>query len=332
MTIHIVSYNLLVCIYADDPTYYHKCQPQFLKTPYRWQLIENELEREISLHENTVICLQEVCRTLLPKLESFFNRQNYTFYYNLYGQAHNDYMGVGIAIPNTMHLNSYSFVEIKNYLRSLSQHNQGKKSCCSWIWNLCQPSNTNFRDLTDDPWAIAMSRNNTLVCLEVVVNGKVVFIGTYHMPCLYNMPDVMMIHASAVKDLMFEKAAGQSVILAGDFNIDPLSDCYQALTRSDSADINLSRSKIYKVPSHSISNQKLKSAYYEKNGTEPTYTNFADTSRGSIYCNTLDYIFFTGKLRVENVLQLPDRPTGSSYPDETHPSDHLMIAATFRLL
>ncbi|CAF4353877.1 unnamed protein product, partial [Rotaria magnacalcarata] len=32
-----------------------------------------------------------------------------------------------------------------------------------------------------------------------------------------------------------------------------------------------------------------------------------------------------------NVVQLPNYPDSESYPDATHPSDHLIIAATFRL-
>ncbi len=78
--------------------------------------------------------------------------------------------------------------------------------------------------------------------------------------------------------------------------------------------------------------QVLKSSYQEKNGSEPVYTNFSHTTDDPNYCATLDYIFFNGQLMVENVLELPDHPTGESYPDETHPSDHLMIAATLRLI
>jgi mRNA deadenylase 3'-5' endonuclease subunit Ccr4 len=67
------------------------------------------------------------------------------------------------------------------------------------------------------------------------------------------------------------------------------------------------------------------------NGSEPTYTNFSHTPKSPNYRGTLDYIFFAGHLMVEKVLELSDHPTGESYPDETHPSDHLMLAATFRL-
>ncbi|CAF1211325.1 unnamed protein product [Didymodactylos carnosus] len=177
-----------------------------------------------------------------------------------------------------------------------------------------------------------MARGNTLICLHVLIDGKPLYIGTYHMPCLYKEPDVMAIHSSVVKDLMFQLTAGQDFILAGDFNIKPWDICYQALIEKDYAGCNLPRSSTFEISYRRNAEQVLKSAYREKNGTEPVYTDFSDTPGSPNFCATLDYIFFSGCLTVEKVLELPDHPTGESYPDETHPSDHLMIAATFRLL
>ena len=134
-----------------------------------------------------------------------------------------------------------------------------------------------------------------------------------------------------VKDLMFQFAAGQDFILAGDFNIKPHDTCYQALTEKDYTDVNFPKSNNYEISYRPNTEQVLKSAYREKNGSEPVYTNFSDTPDSPNFCETLDYIFFAGHLTVEKVLELPDHPIGESYPDETHPSDHLMIAATFRL-
>jgi mRNA deadenylase 3'-5' endonuclease subunit Ccr4 len=95
--------------------------------------------------------------------------------------------------------------------------------------------------------------------------------------------------------------------------------------------VNFPKSNNYGIPYQPNTEQVLKSAYREKNGSEPVYTDFSDTPQSSNFCETLDYIFFVGHLKVEKVLELPDQPIGESYPDETHPSDHLMIAATFQL-
>jgi mRNA deadenylase 3'-5' endonuclease subunit Ccr4 len=70
MTVRVVSYNLLVPILADRPEHRSKCQPRFLKTNYRWNLIQSQLEQEIVHHENTVICLQELS-LILHSLKSF---------------------------------------------------------------------------------------------------------------------------------------------------------------------------------------------------------------------------------------------------------------------
>ncbi|CAF1242255.1 unnamed protein product [Didymodactylos carnosus] len=130
---------------------------------------------------------------------------------------------------------------------------------------------------------------------------------------------------------MFELASGQDLILAGDFNMKPTEIPYQMLTQKEYVGLHLSESPTYKTAYRPDVEKVLKSAYVEKNGAEPVYTNFVDTQRSPNFYATLDYIFFAGNLMVENVLELPDHPVSKSYPDEAHPSDHLMIAATFRL-
>ena len=325
MTVRVVSYNLLVPIYATEPGYYFKSEPQFLQTEYRWKLIQSQLEQEIVQNENTVICLQELSLTLLPKLELFFRRLNYSFFHNLYGYESNDYMGVGIAIPVSMQLNDISIIKIGDYIHSISKRRDEKE-------NQPQSAMDELIQIAFDPWETAMERCNTLICLHLVINGKALCIGTYHMPCLYKEPKVMAIHSSIVKDLMFQLAAEQDFIFAGDFNIAPTDSCYKILTEKDYSGVNLSKSINYEITYRPNTKQVLKSAYREKNGTEPIYTNFADTSSSSRFCATLDYIFSVGGLAVEKTLELPDDPTGQSYPDETHPSDHLMIAATFQFL
>ena len=182
-----------------------------------------------------------------------------------------------------------------------------------------------------DPWETAIRRSNTLICLQVIVDGKSLCIGTYHVPCLYMMPDAMIIHAAAAKELMFQLAAGENLILAGDFNFKPGEVVYRTVTEKGYINGLLPKSDTYEISFRPDAEQVLKSAYREKNGFEPVYTNSVDTGEAPMFRATLDYIFFAGQLTVEEVLELPDQPTSRSYPDATHPSDHLMIAATFRL-
>jgi endonuclease/exonuclease/phosphatase family metal-dependent hydrolase len=331
MTVRVVSYNLLVPSLADQPKKHFKCPPQFLKTEYRWNLIKSELEQEIRLHENTVICIQELSIIVLPKLELFFRRLNYSFFHNLYGERHHDYMGVGIALPLSMELNSISIIKIGDYIRSISKLREKETNFLTWGWNLYQFAINKFIEPAANPWKTAMTQSNTLICLQVQIDGKSVWIGTYHMPCLYKDPDIMAIHSSVVKDSMFELADGKDFILAGDFNIKPRDACYKALIEKGYVDCNFPDSTTYDISYRPNTEQVMKSAYREKNGAEPAYTNFSHKSHSERFCETLDYIFFNGDLTVEEVLSLPDSPTSEAYPDETHPSDHLMIAATFRL-
>ncbi|UJR10952.1 hypothetical protein I4U23_015137 [Adineta vaga] len=325
MTFHLVSYNLLVPLYAEQVDYYNKSDPKYLQTAYRWNLIENQLEREIATHKNTIVCLQELCLSLLPKLELFFRRLNYSLFYNLYGGEWNDYMGVGIAIPLSMQLNEISYIKIGDYIRSVCKQRETTT-------NSNQDNSDQSTDEIINPWERAMDRTNTLICLRVTIESRPLCISTYHMPCLYKYPDTMAIHASIVKDLVFQFATGDNLILAGDFNFEPWTACYGELTKTGFPENYFPKSKHFDIMYKPKTDQILKSAYREKNGSEPAYTNYSCTSEPSDYTGTLDYIFFAGQMIVENVLELPDYPIGKAYPDETNPSDHLMIAASFRLL
>lgn len=320
MTLRIVTYNLLVPAYAELPDNYFKSKPEVLKTAYRLNLIQKEFEREINQYENTIICVQELSLTMLPALELFFRRVNYTFFSNLYGESWNSYMGVGIAIPNKMQLVDISYIKIGDHLRSVCKRRGDTKS---------EP-----KDLAQDesdPWETSINRSNTLVCLKVIIDGRTLCIGTYHMPCYYKEPSVMAIHSSTVKDLMFQLANGNACILAGDFNFEPKDTAYRAVIEKGYRDVHYPTTDKYDVSYQPNIEQVMKSAYREKNGSEPPFTNLGCTNGSPVYCGTLDYIFYTDQLFVEDVLQLPEKPTSDSYPDETHPSDHLMLAATFRL-
>jgi len=213
----------------------------------------------------------------------------------------------------------------------MSKTQINKDNFLTWGWSLYQSLLSRFIQPASDPWKTAMNRTNTLICLEVVIDGKPLYVGTYHMPCLYKEPDTMAIHSSMVKDLMFELSAGQDFILAGDFNLKPYDTSYRSLTEKGYLDVNFPKNNDYQITYRSNVEQVLKSAYREKNGAEPVYTDFSHTPHSPNFCETLDYIFFHGQLTVKQVLELPDQPIGESYPDETRPSDHLMIAATFQL-
>lgn len=332
MTFRIVSYNILVPVFGENPEGYPKCQPKYLATNYRWNMIQIQLEQEIVQHKNTIICLQELSLTLLGEVELFFRRMNYSLFHHLYGSRRMDYMGVGIAIPISMQLNLIRYINIGDHIHSIGKVREEKNSLSTSISSTGESATDNSVKSTSDPWTTAMDRANTLTCIQVIIDSKPVYIGTYHMPNKYKDHDVMAIHSSLVKDLMFELAAGKEFILAGDFNFEPFTTWYKALTDKEYSCSNVPKSIKYDIPYQPNTEQKLKSAYKEKNGMDPVYTVCVDLPSVPNYHNTVDYIFFYGHLTVENVLELPDQPASDSYPDEKHPSDHLMIAATFKFV
>ncbi|CAF3070666.1 unnamed protein product, partial [Rotaria sp. Silwood2] len=117
----------------------------------------------------------------------------------------------------------------------------------------------------------------------------------------------------------------------GDFNLKRWDITYKALTGKDNCAINLPESNTYEISYRCNVKQILKTAYRQRNESEPAYTNFVDTDLSLRFCDTLDYIFFYGDPTVEDVLELPDKSSNESYPNQINPSYHLMIAATFRL-
>jgi mRNA deadenylase 3'-5' endonuclease subunit Ccr4 len=143
--------------------------------------------------------------------------------------------------------------------------------------------------------------------------------------------DIMAIHSSVVKDFVFQLVDGQDFIFSGDFNIKPKDACYKALIEKGYVDCNFPNSTTYDISYRPNTEQLMNSAYREKNGTELVYTNFFHKSYLPLFCDTLDYIFFNGRLTVEKLLNLPDHPTGKSYADETHSLDYLTISEPFRL-
>lgn len=76
------------------------------------------------------------------------------------------------------------------------------------------------------------------------------------------------------------------------------------------------------------------SAYKEKNGVEPNFTNYAKVKDDPEFIDTLDYIFYAPKdaWQVDDVLPLPDRSeVAGPLPNENEPSDHILISATMTL-
>ena len=71
-----------------------------------------------------------------------------------------------------MQLNSISYIRIGGHIRSISKPREKQTNLLRWVWNMYQFALSKFVQLEPDPWEIVMARNNTFVCLQLVIDGK----------------------------------------------------------------------------------------------------------------------------------------------------------------
>lgn len=75
----------------------------------------------------------------------------------------------------------------------------------------------------------------------------------------------------------------------------------------------------------------MRSAYAIKKGSEPDFTNYAQSRGSEPFIDTLDFIFLSEQWQVSDVMELVHRDcSGGPFPnlDKDEPSDHVMIAAS----
>lgn len=95
--VRVVSYNILCSTLAPADRFCH-CNPEDLAAPARLERIFRLLDAEVE--QGSVVCLQEVGRLWSGELHKYFAGKGFYFVHSGYGEAFNDYMGVGIAFPH----------------------------------------------------------------------------------------------------------------------------------------------------------------------------------------------------------------------------------------
>jgi hypothetical protein len=234
------------------------------------------------------------------------------------------------------------------------------KPLTSWLggWISNQP-----QEEEENPWNLAKRRFN--VCITTTLQFRdsttntddnpahsLFCVANYHMPCCFYAPIVMTLHADAylahVQRIATSAAntannGGTSstipYIVTGDFNIVPSEIVYRFLTQTKTIPTD---SVAYPKSSSSNSTYTwtptiqatVRSAYAVATGTEPDFTNYAQTKPDEApFIDTLDYIFISEHVRVRNVLALPhrDKVQDGPFPNAEQPSDHMLIAADLEL-
>jgi len=146
-------------------------------------------------------------------------------------------MGVAIAVP----LLSYRIVDtdIKNISdtkpmkpRLISPTNsfQFVSNIYSRVMMLLRSC---FSFLYTDYWKLALGRSNQMVSLRLqsLSSGCQFVIGTYHMPCMFDKPAVMIMHTALSLQYIQKRAKDDPVIFCGDFNFTPNSTMYQLVMK-----------------------------------------------------------------------------------------------------
>eukprot|EP00596_Hydrurales_sp_CCMP1899_P007359 CAMPEP_0119053312 /NCGR_PEP_ID=MMETSP1177-20130426/74351_1 /TAXON_ID=2985 /ORGANISM="Ochromonas sp, Strain CCMP1899" /LENGTH=201 /DNA_ID=CAMNT_0007033235 /DNA_START=620 /DNA_END=1225 /DNA_ORIENTATION=+ len=192
-----------------------------------------------------------------------------------------------------------------------------------------------------DPWHESVRKYNQMVSMRLrskaVSNNadgvnKPFVVGTYHMPCMFKTPAVMMIHCALSAQFLQKFAKKDPYLLLGDFNIKPESNMYRMLTEGE---VEASNPELPVFPEDDdwrVKVNPMKSAYKEKDGKEPEWTNWSKVKEDEPFRDTLDYIFMSDDWAVDSVVKLPDsKDMVGPLPIAQEPSDHLLLSATLSM-
>ncbi len=331
--ISIVSYNILSSALAS-PSFYTHCAEEDLLSITRLLRIYKKLDKSMTEHKTRpIICLQEVSREWEGPLHVFFSRRNYHFITSLSGPAHHGYMGVAMAIPEDVY--TIKDVNIRRIAdtKQVPKIDEPKPSTHHLFIHKAQAILDTCRGVKREretcPWEDSLKRHNTMIAARVsTLSSKQSFcIGTYHMPCAYWSPQIMVIHAALTVQHLQEFAQGDEHILAGDFNFGPNTPPYELITKNNPT------IELKKLP-HDVWSPWLKTPLqdtYAQVNKKPEATNYATTGGKPCFAGVLDYIFISPGLTCKSVLELPSldelKKQGASLPNAQEPSDHLLIGA-----
>eukprot|EP01006_Ploeotia_vitrea_P061147 TRINITY_DN77348_c0_g1_i1.p1 TRINITY_DN77348_c0_g1~~TRINITY_DN77348_c0_g1_i1.p1 ORF type:complete len:340 (-),score=41.03 TRINITY_DN77348_c0_g1_i1:145-1035(-) len=285
--------------------------------------------------QNAIVCLQELPLQWTGKFQALFAKRNFTLIATNYGEDYSDYMGVGLAFPNSLYSLGDCCIETlgAGVPNKKKQPPPGKvMSALSYLARTSAKIVTwNWKAPPTDPWTTAARRKNRAIAIKLIEKEqqREFWVTTYHMPCCFWSEEIMLIHSSLYAQFAQRQAGGAPVIITGDFNIKPQDKPYDLLTTNDQ-NIELQPPAERQNGSFTIKlDYALTSAHAAVHGKEPPYTNWALNKNSPVFKETLDYILFSdAKLHVKecNVL-ISDGNEPGPYPNDSEPSDHVPVEA-----
>lgn len=234
-TARVVTYNVLSSHLAA-PSWFTSCKPENLDQATRLTKVQNKLKPEIE--QQSIICLQEVSTTWVGPLHRFFSAHGYHFITALYGNKRNGYMGVAMAVPTSKYdvkdVDITCIADTKRMPRVAYKpptlFTNVWKAISSWVvglmiyWKFYKPPL--------DIWDNTLYRKNQMICarLEHKEQEEEFVVGTYHMPCMFELTPVMMAHCALSSQHIQKYANDLPFIYTGDFNVKPHTPEYKLLT------------------------------------------------------------------------------------------------------
>ncbi len=314
-----------------------------------------KLDKEVA--EGSIICLQEVSKLWGGKLHQYFANRGYYMVTSLYGNIWNGYMGVATAVP----LKDYEILAV-DITKIADTKKMIKKPKPTLIQKVIAAIHGHFLYVAKllgmwkppfDVWKESLRRSNEVVTvrLQSKSGGRPFVLGTYHMPCAFWSPQMMMIHCALstqhiqrlAKTLASDSTGGSGTatassaadpyIFVGDFNIKPESTMYRMITKGCVEAGNPDLPPIDQNDPWECKVNPMGSAYATAQGSEPAYTNWSKVKQGEDFKDTLDYIFYSqGDWRVDTVEDLRLSELVGPFPIEEEPSDHVLLSATLTQL
>lgn len=333
-----------------------------LAEPLRWQLLHGQLTSYTSSSPRPVIFLQEVSHSWNGKLMSFFAERGYSWFFSGYADDWSHRMGVGIAVP-TEQFEVLSMRVVRpgasipprpagapappsSHLWALLpfQKEINRFFASKWYNALCELFTATkalvikpppYQPTPSDNWHNAATRKNEmLIGVLREKDSQAAFVAaTYHMPCAFRFPIIMLLHTLACMKILSAAAADAAdvhaplvppseahdlasrrslpIVFGGDFNLTPSSALYGLLATGSitaaeaecsDALATLSKGKdthpFAELMASATACGGFESAMHVANGVEPPFTNASLTRiwgpTPQRFTDTLDYVFVRG--------------------------------------
>ena len=320
------SYNILAQNLARS-SFFPLARTSSLSATYRKELIKEKLSA--SMAKQAIVCLQELPAAWEEEFHLFLWENGFDMVSAMYSSGKNS-MGVAIAFPRQV----FELSDTKSCRLASTLPVPWRTRIDRSINKILSALQEDQQPQAADVWETAESRKNHIIAAKFKykddLNGKELCVGTYHMPCLFRKPPTMIIHGALSAQYIQKYAGASPYVFAGDFNVRPKSPVYQLMTtgKIDEYNPEYPPPRVNDTWSANL-NSPMGSAYLSVEGAEPDFTNYPAIK--AYFCCTLDYIFFSeDSLSASEVISLPHRSKSRIMPNQTQPSDHLLIGATFQ--